>query len=73
MNATPGRASLAALTAVESGWLDGTILLDAANAATADGLLSAHALWDSPEYVEGVAAFLEKRPPSWASAEPDAG
>jgi 8-hydroxy-5-deazaflavin:NADPH oxidoreductase len=39
VNATPGRVSLQTLTAVVSTWLDGKILLDAANAGTDDGEL----------------------------------
>lgn len=31
-----------------------------------NAVLSAHALAGSPEYVEGIAAFLEKRQPNWA-------
>jgi len=34
------------------------------------GVLSAYAMHDSPEYSEGVSAFLEKRPPSWAAGGP---
>ena len=39
VNATPGRVSLQTLIAVGSAWLDGKILLDAANAGADDGSL----------------------------------
>jgi enoyl-CoA hydratase len=49
--------------------LRGTVVgAESAGWAHQNAVLSAHALHESPEYVEGIAAFLEKRPPSWAQA-----
>ncbi|MCI2420031.1 crotonase/enoyl-CoA hydratase family protein [Saccharopolyspora sp. K220] len=41
-------------------------MAEAAGWANQNAQLSAYAMASTPEYAEGVAAFLDKRPPSWA-------